>query len=155
MPTQELDEQEPSEDEELNEDSGDGESEKSIKRKRPSHLIDANQALNLHRDAFNHMKETAANYGRTMVHKKVSVDNKTKEFQEDSPKRGTPIGAVRNFVKELKQQQNSIVQKSRVHNQSSNHDRLPPADMQVKGHSTGSNFYPHNVTSNGVQQKYG
>ena len=116
MPTQELDEQELSEDEELNEDSGDGESEKSIKRKRPSHLIDANQALNLHRDAFNHMKETAANYGRTMVHKKVSVDNKTKEFQEDSPKRGTPIGTVRNFVKELKQQQNSIVQKSRVHN---------------------------------------
>lgn len=90
------------EEEELNEDSGDGESIKSIKRKRPSHLIDQNEALNLHRDAFNHMKEQAANYGRTMIHKKVSVDHKTKEFQEDSPKRSTPIGTVRNFVKELK-----------------------------------------------------
>jgi hypothetical protein len=103
------------------------------------------------------MKDTQAGISRPMVHKKVSVDVRSKEFQEDSPKRKTPISEVRNFVKDLKQQQNKILQKSRVHNSSYQAADQPfsAGDLVVAGHATGSNFYPHNITSNGVSQKYG
>jgi hypothetical protein len=60
-------------------DSDDGSAE-SKPSKRPTNLLDPNEAMNLHKKAHQHMKETQANTGRSMVHKRVSVDKRTKEF---------------------------------------------------------------------------
>lgn len=69
-------------DEQIDDDSQATGSPRSIyeKSKRPENLMDPNEALNLHKEAHKHMRDHQINLGRTMIHKKVSVDQRTKEF---------------------------------------------------------------------------
>lgn len=96
-----------------------------------------------------------------MAVKRVSVAA-NKQFDEVSDnesynrkKRSSlpPVGEVRKFVKDMKEQQVSMINRSRA----SYEKRESLNGLKVDGHATGSSFYPHGSLATGgvVVNQYG